>query len=183
MGVFITTFTFTFTLTYPYTYTYVYYGLVLNYQLIPYHTIPYQTMAPLPAPHHILPRFLHTRSDSCDANYTSSCSTHRTVLLIIIILVGAFAGIVLSLVYARNWTRNNARQHALRVNGTPPSGFDVPGHDHRVLATVRFPQGTVIHTRGSGEQTWRKWDEGGAVAFEAPPPYMPRVPDAARVVR
>jgi len=152
----------------------------------PHHTINH-TMAPLHEPHHMLtPRFLHTRSDSCDANYTPSCSTHRIVLLIIIILVGAFVGIILSLVYARNWTRNNinnTRQYALRADSQPPSGFDLLRHEHRVLATMRFPQGRVINGRGVGEQSWRKWDEGGAAAsFEAPPPYMPRMPDAARVV-
>ena len=137
----------------------------------------------------LTPRFLHTRSESCDANYTPSCSTHRIVLLIIIILVGAFVGIILSLVYARNWTRNNininnTRQHSLRADSQPPSGFDLLRHEHSVLATVRFPQGRVINGRGVGEQSWRKWDEGVAAAasFEAPPPYMPRKPDAARVV-
>jgi len=133
-----------------------------------------------------IPRFLHTRSDSCDANYTPSCSTHRIVLLIIIILVGAFVGIILSLVYARNWTRNNinnARQHALRADSQASPGFDLLRHEHGVLATVRLPQGRVVNGSEVGEQSWRKWDEGGAAAFEAPPPYMPRMPDAARVVR
>ncbi|EDU50155.1 hypothetical protein L13192_08283 [Pyrenophora tritici-repentis] len=144
-------------------------------------------MAPLPQPHHnIFPRFLYTRSDSCDANYTPSCSTHRIVLLIIIILVGAFVGIILSLVYARNWTRNNARQRALRGDDRSTSDFDLlgPHHQHGVLASVRFPQGRVGHGRVVPDQSWRKWDEGGAAGFEAPPPpYMPRMPDAARVGR
>ncbi|KAH7402627.1 hypothetical protein BKA66DRAFT_564535 [Pyrenochaeta sp. MPI-SDFR-AT-0127] len=54
------------------------------------------------------------RSSNCEY-YDTSCGTHRTVILIIIILVGAFVGLILSLVYMRGRQRRIAREKAARV--------------------------------------------------------------------
>ncbi|RMZ72130.1 hypothetical protein GMOD_00007127 [Pyrenophora seminiperda CCB06] len=148
------------------------------------------------------PRFLllHTRSDSdsCSTNTTtttSTCTTHRLILLTIIILVGILAGTILTLVYARNRTRNKARRiqitssvsSPLPSTSPLPRGLDIHDEHGGVLTSVRLPQGrrTLGDDDDDDEQhSWRKWDEEGAGVFEAPPPYayVPRRPDAtARV--
>lgn len=54
---------------------------------------------------------------------------------------------------------------------------------------VRLPSGRVIEgdgSRGRVEQNWGKggaWDDRGVARYEAPPPYMPRAPEAARLSR
>jgi hypothetical protein len=96
------------------------------------------------------------------------------VLLIIIIFVGAFVGVVLSLVYVRSRSRKHAPQRFLRMNGGPESGLR-PLKSEDGVATVRLPSGRVLGGKAEG------WDERRV--SEAPPPYMPRVPEAARVSR
>jgi len=135
---------------------------------------PIQIMAPhllhssvlKPSPHH------QKRSEYCETTYDSSCNTHRTVLLIIIIFVGAFVGVVLSLVYVRSRSRRHDQERALRMNGGPGSGLRVLRSEDGI-ATVRLPSGRVI---GGKVESW-----DGRCSSEAPPPYMPRVPEAARV--
>jgi hypothetical protein len=128
---------------------------------------------------------LQERSADCDTYYTSSCYTHRIVLLIIIILVGAFVGIILSLVYVRSRSRRLARIQANRMNANVWRqrylGENLRTSDG--TATVRLPSGRVVGVDGG--QRWRKgesWDEGRD-GREAPPPYMPRVPEAVRASR
>jgi hypothetical protein len=135
---------------------------------------------------------LQKRSADCDTYYTSSCSTHRTVLLIIIILVGAFVGIIFSLVYVRSRSRRLARIQANRMNANVWRqrylGENLRTSDG--TATVRLPSGRVVGVDGG--QRWRKgesWDEGRdgreapPPAYALPPPYMPRVPEAVRASR
>jgi hypothetical protein len=117
-------------------------------------------------------RFHQKRSDYCETTYDSSCNTHRTVLLIIVIFVGAFVGVILSLVYVRSRSRSHNQQRALRMPGGPGSGLRVLRSEDGV-ATVRLPSGRVIGGKGEG------WDERRV--SDAPPPYLPRVPEAARV--
>lgn len=63
----------------------------------------------------------------------------------------------------------------MRANGGLGNGLKVLGTEDGV-ATVRLPSGRTIRGKTGG------WDERGA--FEAPPPpYMPRVPEVARVYR
>jgi hypothetical protein len=115
------------------------------------------------------------RSEYCETAYDSSCTTHRTIILVIIIFVGAFVGVVLSLVYVRSRSCRYARERAVRANGGLGNGLKVLGTEDGV-ATVRLPSGRTIRGKTGG------WDERGA--FEAPPPpYMPRVPEVARVYR
>jgi hypothetical protein len=129
------------------------------------------------APHHLTlnsPLSLSKRSEYCENTYDSSCTTHRTILLVIIVFVGAFVSVVLSLVYVQSRSRRRARERTLRVNGGLRSGLKVLRTEDGV-ATVRLPSGRLIGGKGEG------WDGRGA--FEAPPPYMPRMPEAARVGR
>jgi hypothetical protein len=140
--------------------------------------------------HHSTPQ---KRSTDCDTYYTSSCSTHRTVLLIIIILVGAFAGIILSLIYVRSRSRRLARIQANRMNANVWRqrylGENLRTSDG--TQTVRLPSGRVVGVDGG--QRWRKgesWDdvrrngrEAPPPAYPLPPPYMPRVPEAVRASR
>jgi hypothetical protein len=127
----------------------------------------------------------HKRSADCDTYYTSSCSTRRTVLLIIIILVGAFAGIVLSLFYVRSRSRRHARLQANRMNAGIWRQRYMGAEHLRTsdgTATVRLPSGRVVGVDGG--QRWRKGDSWDDMRErDAPPPYMPRTPEAARVSR
>jgi len=146
---------------------------------IPYTTHIYILSAPTQT---MAPRFIqssvskpsshHKRSEYCETTYDSSCNTHRTVLLIIIIFVGAFVGVVLSLVYVRSRSRRHDQERALRIHGGPGSGLRVLRSEDGI-ATVRLPSGRVI---GGKVESW-----DGRCSSEALPPYMPRVPEAARV--
>jgi hypothetical protein len=138
--------------------------------------------------HHSHHSALQKRSTDCDNYYTSSCSAHRTVLLIIIILVGAFVGIILSLVYVRSRSRRLARLQANRMNAKLwRQRYLVDDENLRTsdgTAAVRLPSGRVIGVDGG--QRWRKgecWDEMPPPLYALPPPYMPRVPEAVRVSR
>ncbi|CAO2657385.1 Nn.00g035110.m01.CDS01 [Neocucurbitaria sp. VM-36] len=78
-------------------------------------------MAPLPSTLQTLPTTveniltnIHKRSSDC-TYYDTSCGTHRTVVLIIIVVVGATVAVILSLVYARGRKRRIARERAARV--------------------------------------------------------------------
>jgi hypothetical protein len=89
---------------------------------------------------------LHKRSDC--TYYDSSCgSTHRTVVLIIIIIVGALTSIILSLLYVRSRKRGNARARA---------------------AQLAREQYKLRHS----------FNEAAVLQHDAPPPYMPRQPEA-----
>ena len=54
---------------------------------------------------------------------------------------------------------------------------------------IRLPSRRVIggdSNWGGVEQSWGKggaWDARGAARYDAPPPYMPRAPEAARMSR
>ena len=54
---------------------------------------------------------LAKRSSDCDS-YNTSCGTHRTILLVIIVIVGIFSTTVLFLVWVRGRRRAAARQRA-----------------------------------------------------------------------
>lgn len=88
---------------------------------------------------------IHKRSDCI--YYDSSCSsTHRTIILVIVILVGAFTTLILSLLYVRSRRRGNARARA--------------AHAAREQNKLRNSLAAV------------------ALVDDAPPPYMPRMPEA-----
>ncbi|OAL56629.1 hypothetical protein IQ07DRAFT_594122 [Pyrenochaeta sp. DS3sAY3a] len=91
---------------------------------------------------------LHKRSDC--TYYDSSCgSTHRTVVLIIIIIVGALTSIILSLLYVRSRKRGNARARAAQLAR------------EQYKLRHSFNEAAVLHHDAP------------------PPPYMPRLPEAA----
>lgn len=97
-------------------------------------------MSPLPS--------LHKRDSSC-TYYDASCSTHRLVILIIIIAIGIIVSAILSLLYVRS-----RRSKANKI---------------RLQAQFQRQQMQVQQQRSS---TWNS-------TTSAPPPYEPRKPERA----
>ncbi|KAF1938660.1 hypothetical protein EJ02DRAFT_514394 [Clathrospora elynae] len=168
-------------------------SLISSYTIASYQTVidNLTQMAPLPLPHPFiynpspLPTTITTttittpysiltsfqkRSTDCESYYTTSCNTHRTVILFVIVFVGVTVGIILSLVYAQSHRKKKTTATGGKV---PRNGF----------ATNLLPSGRVLR-EGRGQRKLDRCDGLNGRMFEAPPPpYMPRTPEAARMSR
>ncbi|EOA81389.1 uncharacterized protein SETTUDRAFT_23787 [Exserohilum turcica Et28A] len=134
---------------------------------------------------------LRKRSDSCDNDYTAACTTHRTILLVasLIVCAGLCIGFIVLSILKRN--RSRANQGLTLSNGPNKGMYSELNRMERQagFAPARLPSERVYENGdmpGRAEYSWRKghgWGGDETARYEAPPPYTPRAPEAARMNR
>lgn len=148
------------------------------------------TMAPTALPESFYPTFhiatlIQKRSSSCEVSYSSQCTTHRTILLIVSIFVGSFLfiGFALSCIIKRG--RNKAIERAQSTNRYPPRELRLLTDEAGFPVVARVPLARPMRNENLSrvEPTWKMdaGDERCAKRDEAPPPYTPRTPEPARM--
>ncbi|EMD89935.1 hypothetical protein COCC4DRAFT_36227 [Bipolaris maydis ATCC 48331] len=148
-------------------------------------------MAPSNLPHNFfptinLPTIIQKRSSSCEVSYSSQCSTHRTVLLIVSTFVAAFFIISFGLACIVKRARRRAHERAQASAKYPYRELRLLRHDSGSPVVARLPLTRPMgdtNLAAGVDQTWRKeglWSERSAKRDEAPPPYTPRTPEPAR---
>jgi hypothetical protein len=126
---------------------------------------------------------IHKRNYEC-TYYDATCSTHRLVVMIIIIVVGILVSAILSLLYVRSRRSKAAKsrvynhhQHIKMHDALVSQTLDRP--QRRRQQHVKMHDAWANQTLDRPQRRRQERHEGFGGMYGAPPPYTPRRPERA----